>query len=326
MATARKYQIYLDLTPYYYCTNKCINKKERRTFLSGTDPKTKINYDKRKLWVINKIEELQKIFSISICSYAVVEDSYHLVVKSNHEEVNLLSNEEIINRWSKIFISFPPFVQQYISGELKAKTKIKKAEKSISEMRIKMADISWFMRCLNEDIARTANVEDNVAGRFWHQRYETKALLDKTAIIIAMNYVDLLPIINNEVTTLAKCSTSVKARIKTHKNNKEKTFLLPIKTKYKANSIDFDLDDYINIINWTSKGILGKQPKKIKDEILASFKKLPINFETWTNLTQNFVNKTSFAVGNPSNLNNFNITTGKKFCKSISFSRELYLD
>jgi len=37
----------------------------------------------------------------------------------------------------------------------------------IAEFRERLMDISWFMKCLNEFIARKANAEDKCTGHFW---------------------------------------------------------------------------------------------------------------------------------------------------------------
>ena len=67
-------------------------------------------------------------------------------------------------------------------------------EEMAEEYRVRLYDLSWFMRTLNEYIARQTNAEDGVRGRFWEGRFKSQALLDEQALLAAMTYVYLNPV------------------------------------------------------------------------------------------------------------------------------------
>jgi hypothetical protein len=51
-------------------------------------------------------------------------------------------------------------------------------------------DISWFMRIINEGIARVTNQEDDSTKRFWESRFSSLALLDEKALVDSLTNSD----------------------------------------------------------------------------------------------------------------------------------------
>ena len=188
MTYARKTLVSLNDTPYYHVVARCV----RRAWLWGYDEYAGRDYSHRKEWVLERLAQLTSIFTIDICAYAVMSNHYHLVVYVDQARSQALSRGQVVERWTQLFRA-PPFVERWSSGKA-TQAERQLAELTIDKWRKRLCDLSWFMKCLNEYLARRANIEDNCDGRFWQGRFRSQALLDEAGILTAMAYVDLNPV------------------------------------------------------------------------------------------------------------------------------------
>ncbi|MGB1239721.1 MAG: hypothetical protein ACPG4U_16005 [Pseudomonadales bacterium] len=109
--------------------------------------------------------QLEAVFCIDICAYAVMSNHYHLVLCINAKAAQEMSRDEVLSGWAKLF-SLPPMAQQYLRGESLDQFQMTYLDELVAERRARLMDISWFMRCLNEPIARAANREDSCKGHY----------------------------------------------------------------------------------------------------------------------------------------------------------------
>jgi putative transposase len=91
----------------------------------------------------------------------------------------------VIERWEQCFSPLV-IVQRYLAKEPLTQAKCEVVTELITKRRKWLHDISWFMCCINEPIARQANQEDGCTGRYWVGRYKSQALLDEKALAACM--------------------------------------------------------------------------------------------------------------------------------------------
>ncbi|WP_460753495.1 transposase, partial [Marinomonas epiphytica] len=217
MAIARSQLVSVQDTPFYHCVSRCV----RRAFLCGEDPLTGVSYEHRRAWVEKRILYLASVFSIDICAYAVMSNHLHLVLHINLQKVNAWSTMEVLRRWHKLHKG-TTFTQQFVKGEALPEHTLALVEETANTYRNRLCDLSWFMKELNEPIARKANEEDDCTGHFWEGRFKSQALLDEAALIACMAYVDLNPIRAGVSNTPEKSDfTSIKQRINALKQKRQ---------------------------------------------------------------------------------------------------------
>ncbi len=166
--------------------------------------------------------------------------------------------------------------QQKYAGEQLTPAEKNTVSEIVNLWRQRLSSISWFMRCLNQDIAFQANREDDCRGRFWQSRFTSQALKTKEALLTCMAYVDLNPIRANMADTLEKSEyTSIKERItpnfNLHEAIKQQThqqtlryFDSPLKpllhfdateSDTEQTGIPFSFTDYLALVDWTGRAI-----------------------------------------------------------------------
>jgi hypothetical protein len=212
-----------------------------------------------------------------------------------------------------------PIVDQYIKGYNQSEAELKVVYAQIDEWRERLYSISWYMRIVNEHIAREANKEDGVKGRFWEGRFKSQALLDEQALITCMAYVDLNPIrVDIAKTPETSEFTSIEERIKQAVNS-EPSVLLPFsdKTNHKETTIPFELNDYISLVDWSGRAILLNKKGYIPENTPPVLTRLGIDKADWIKHIGYFERRFPTAAGNLEKLKQLAEQTHRNWIKGM---------
>jgi REP element-mobilizing transposase RayT len=258
MTVARRQQISLEHTHYYHCISRCV----RRAFLCGKDHYSGKDFGHRRQWLEERLAFLAQLFAIDLIAYAIMSNHYHVVIRVNVDQSRKWSDDEVVARWSKLF---------------RVNNAIEDPD-LVNEWRDRLSCISWFMRCLNEPLARWANKEDGCSGRFWEGRFKLQALLDDIALLRCMAYVDLNPIRAGMARTPeAAPHTSIYARI--HRRDRH---LMALETSHNTgSSVPLSREEYLHLIDWSGRAISSVKQEYIPPNAPLSLFRLNVSQKHW---------------------------------------------
>jgi len=235
-----------DSPGIYHCVSRCV----RRAFLCGEDPLTGRSFAHRKRWVEERILELADIFAVAVHAYAVMSNHVHVVLEVDPGTALAWPEEEVARRWLRLFRGGRIVAKATTESRIEL---LAARPERIATLRQRLGNISWFMRCLKEPIARRANHEDDCSGRFWEGRFKCQVLLDERDVLACMVYVDLNPVRAGAAPTPdTSVYTSLRRRCDTGALTEP---LAPVATSITRAPLSLTTANYFELVNWTGRAL-----------------------------------------------------------------------
>jgi REP element-mobilizing transposase RayT len=330
MTQPRSALVSLDATPWYHVVSRCV----RRAYLCGFDSQSGRNFEHRRGWIVERLQQLAAVFAIDVAAYAVMSNHFHLVVRVDAERARAWDRDEVLLRWTELFTG-PELVQRYRAHpEGLCAAELARVDLWVATYRERLMDLSWFMRVLNEPIARQANVEDGVTGRFWEGRFKSQALLDEQAVLTAMAYVDLNPIRAKMADTPEESDyTSVAERIVKLREeqdgddsrSEDRAPLMPFDaTGRMATAIPFAFDDYLELVDATGRVIREDKRGFIPGETPRLLDRLAIDPEQFIATAGRMLRQFGSAIGTPTHITDLCVARQTRYLRGMRAARALF--
>jgi REP element-mobilizing transposase RayT len=351
MTRPRKALISCDDTPYYHCVSRCV----RRAFLCGYDRLTARSFEHRRGWIVRRIKELAAVFAIDVAAFCAMSNHVHTVLHVDPKRAAAWTTKEVFERWTQLFAG-PDIVQRYLRGDPLLAVELTLLDSLCATYRERLCSISWFMRCLNEPIARWANAEDGCTGRFWESRFKCQALLDEVALLSCMTYVDLNPIRagiakppeQSDYTSIQErlgirverseaergIESSKEALLATHERKLRKRLPLAELMAFGGWSsgsspeavIPYALADYIELVDWAGRIVREDKKGFIDAATPPILQRLGVDPDVWLDAALHFQARFHSAVGPVASLQALCNRLGRKWLREKRACGMLYPD
>ena len=282
-----------------------------------------------------------------------MSNHYHVVLHVDKARAAGWSDAEVAERWLQLYKA-PVLVERWLAEPAAlGAPELKVVADIIDQWRERLHDLSWFMRGINETVARMANAEDKVKGRFWEGRFKSQALLDETALLSCMAYFDLNPIragmeddlVNSDFTSIQQRLFDYVKR-KPVKNVAEKTVTKRIneQRKLKADmkldklpeaplmsfdgsshtdvhvALPFTREDYFEPVD--AMGRIIREDKKgfIPSEVPPVLLRFGIQPHKWLDHVKNFSRRYGHCAGSVARMRDYTAAFDKRWCKGVGVS------
>ena len=296
-----------------------MNRVVRRCFLLGDDPVTGKNYDHRKVWMEERLQQLAACFGIDLLVFAILSNHFHIVLRSRPDVVAAWDDTEVAQRW----LLLCPFRKQSDAAPEEPNeaelNSIRNNPDRLAEIRSRLSNISWWMRLLCQRIATRANVEDDEVGKFWQSRFKAVRILDEPSLLACAAYVDLNPIRAAMAETLEESDfTSVQRRIQARqeKNPTADQFLVPLEINEREDQLgpccsartercsdkgflSLPLVEYLQLLDWTARDIVAGKRGSTPEHVPPILARLSLGPNTWTWMVRNFGRLFFHVAGQP---------------------------
>jgi hypothetical protein len=119
---------------------------------------------------------------IDLLCFSLLSNHFHLVLRSRPDIVLLWDDSEVARRW----LMLCP-IRRTLDGSSEEPNEpelngIRNDPEKLKKIRMRLSDISWWMRLPCQKIAQMANKEEGETGKFFLSRYGAVRLLDEEAI------------------------------------------------------------------------------------------------------------------------------------------------
>jgi hypothetical protein len=271
----------------------------------GDDPYTGRNYEHRKEWLERRFEFLASVSGTDVVGFSILSNHFHVVLRSRPDLVASWSDTKVAYHWLMVCPLRKTKDGQPAEPTNKELDTIRNVPERLQVIRRRLSDISWWMRNVAEPIARWANKEDEVSGRFWEGRFKCVKLCDIAALLACLVYVDLNPIrAGIALSPESSDFTSVQRRIEALLGDvgkdawlaplsidESQTGPLPSSTGLRASDkgcLPLTIRDYLELVDWTGRQIRSDKRGAIPAGLAPILERIGIAEKHWLPVVQNF--------------------------------------